>query len=137
MTRRLFFPLLAAPLLGGSEEALDILTALASALSEGNAIAFLKTFDRDTQGYAAIESGVTALTDQADIVCSIDILKESGDDSTRSAEVDWFMQLRSKSERGPVERRRQIVTVKLAKRNKKWKIVAFDPATILAPLTVS
>ncbi|MDQ6698709.1 MAG: hypothetical protein M3Z36_00820 [Acidobacteriota bacterium] len=136
MTRRSFLPVLAAPLLAGSEEALEILTALASALSEGNPIAFLQAFDRDMQGYASIEASVTALTSQTDIVCSIEILKEGGDDSTRSAEVDWFMQLRSKSERGPVERRRQIITVKVAKRNKKWKIVAFDPAAILAPQTV-
>ncbi len=136
MTRRCFLPVLAAPLLAGSEDAMDILTAVASALSEGNPIAFLQAFDRDMPGYTLIESNVTALTSQTDIVCSIDILKESGDDNTRSAEVDWFLQLRAKSERGPVERRRQIVTVKVGRRNKKWKIVAFDPAAILAPLTV-
>lgn len=136
MTRRLFLPFLAAPLLAGSEEALDILTVVAAALSEGNPIAFLQAFDRSMPGYANMESNVTALTSQTDIVCSIDILKEGGDDNTRSAEVDWFMQLRSKSERGPMERRRQIVTIKVAKLKKKWKIVAFDPAAILAPLTV-
>lgn len=137
MTRRWFFPMLTAPLWGGSEEALDVLTAIASALSEGNARAFLQAFDREMPGYAAIESNVTALTDQADILCSIDTLKESGDDSSRTVEVDWFIQLRSKSAGGPLERRRQIVTVKLAKRKKKWKIVGFDPAAILAVIARS
>ncbi len=145
MTRRAFLPLpgvallaevFAGPMLADSEEAQELLAAMASALSEGNAIAFLSALDRDMPGYASIESSVTALTDQTDIVCSIDTLKEGGDDNIRSAEVDWFMQLRSKAGTGPVERRRRIVTVKLAKRNKKWKIVAFDPAEILAPLTV-
>jgi len=134
VTRRILIATLATPLFAGSQEVLDTLTAIASALSAGNAIAFLKPFDRGMPEYDYFSSNAIALVEQAEIVCSIDILTESGDDENRSAKLDWLLQLQPKAPNARMERRRRIVTVQLSKRGGKWKIVAFDPMSIVAPM---
>ncbi|MDQ6665739.1 MAG: hypothetical protein M3Z23_15270 [Acidobacteriota bacterium] len=134
MTRRVLLATLTTPLFAGSQEVLDTLTAIASALSAGNAIAFLKPFDRGMPEFDEFSGNVIALVDQAEIICSIDILTESGDDENRTAKLDWLLQLKPNAPNARLERRRQIVTVQLSKRGGKWKIVAFDPMSILAPM---
>ncbi|MDQ2900225.1 MAG: hypothetical protein M3Y07_10535 [Acidobacteriota bacterium] len=134
MTRRLLLVTLTAPLFAESQEVLDTLTAIASALSAGNAIAFLKPFDRGMPEFDYFSSNVIALVDQAEIVCSIDILTESGDDENRSAKLDWLLQLKPKAPNARMERRRRIVTAQFHKSGGKWKIVAFDPMSVLAPM---
>ncbi|MDQ6707398.1 MAG: hypothetical protein M3Z85_15650 [Acidobacteriota bacterium] len=137
MTRRVLLATLAAPLFAGSQEVLDTLTAIASALSAGNAIAFLKPFDRGMPEFEYFSSNVIALVDQAEIVCSIEILTDSGDDENRSVKLDWLLQLKPNAPNARMERRRQIVTVELRKRGGKWKIVAFDPMSILTPMKLA
>jgi len=105
---------------------------MASALSEGNGLAFLDHVDHAMPDYGKLEKYILALAAQNEVMSSIDVLKEEGDGHTRTAELDWFLQIRSREQSGPLERRRQIVKCRL-ERQKKWKVMAIEPVSFFAP----
>jgi len=128
---------LAAPLLADTrQEILDLITELASALSEGNGLAFLDHIDRAMPDYQKLEQSILALTQQNEVSAAIDILKQEGDDRTQTVELDWLMQIRSREDSGPIERRRETVKCRAERKKKNWKIVSLDPIALFAPPAV-
>jgi hypothetical protein len=128
---------LAAPLFGDTrQEIMDLLAALASALSESNGLAFLDRIDHAMPDYHQLESNILALTEQNEVSASVDILKQEGDDHSQWLEVDWFLQIRAREQSGPLERRRETVKCRVERQRKKWKIVFLQPITLFAPLRV-
>jgi len=115
------------------QSVIDLFTAIAAALSEGNAVAFLKPFDRAMKDYPKLEADIVALTAQVDVQSSIDFLKDEGDDQARTVELDWFLETRSRQDTGPLERRRERVTCRLARDKKSWKITSLDPVELFRP----
>jgi len=134
IARRAFLLALAAPLVADArQEILDLFTDMASALSEGNGFAFLTHIDHSMPDYEKFQQNILALVDQAEVLSAIDLLKDEGDDRTRSVEVDWFLQIRSREQSGPLVRRREIVNCRLARAKKKWKVTSLDPVSLFAP----
>lgn len=134
IARRAFLAVLAAPLFADTrQEIFDLFTTMASALSEGNGLAFLDHVDHAMPDYGKLEKYILALAAQNEVMSSIDVLKEEGDDHTQTAELDWFLQIRSREQGGPLERRRQIVRCRLERLKKKWKVMAIDPVGFFAP----
>ena len=117
-------------------EMLDLLAALAAALSEGNGLAFLDRVDHAMPEYYKFEQNILALTEQNEVTASIDVIKQEGDDHTQTLELDWFLEIRSREETGPLERRRETVKCRVERQKKKWKIVALEPLTLFAPPAV-
>jgi len=128
---------LAAPLLADTrQEILDLITELASALSEGNGLAFLDHIDRAMPDYQKLEQSILALTEQNEVSAAIDILKQEGDDRTQTVELDWLLQIRSREDSGPIERRRETVKCRAERKKKNWKIVSLEPIALFAPPAV-
>ena len=146
-SRRVFLALLAAPLplcrpgaagaADAHQEVFDLFTEMASALSEGNALAFLKPIDRSMPDYQKLQDNVVALVAQNDLASSIEVLKEQGNEKRREVELDWFLEIRSHEIHGPYERRRKIVKCQLERDKKKWKIVALEPIDLFAPTSTT
>jgi hypothetical protein len=142
LARRSFLLALAAPwfaplIADTRQEILDLLTALASALSEGNGLAFLDRVDHAMPDYHQLEQNILALTADNEIEASIDILKQEGDDPALSLELDWYLQIRAREFNGPIERRHETVKCRLERgKKKKWKIVAIQPISFFAPPTI-
>ncbi len=123
--------LAAAPLLCAQDEpedaaSLKILTHVAEALSEDNAIEALRSFDKNSAQYRKIEAALVGLTGQFSVSSSIDFLSREGN----TLLVDWFLQLRGKADDGVLLRRRQQVAVTIA----NAKITALEPLSLFAPL---
>ncbi|MCU1275976.1 MAG: hypothetical protein JWO48_3407 [Bryobacterales bacterium] len=138
ITRRGWLIALAAPLLAPlladvRQDILDLFTAMASALSEGNGLAFLEHIDHAMPDYEKLEQNVLALVAQNEVLSSIDVLKQEGNNEEQTVELDWFLQIRSREETGPLERRRQIVKCRLRRTKKKWKVVSLEPISFFAP----
>lgn len=132
--RRAFLAVLAAPLLASTaQEVLDLFTALASALSEGNGLAFLDRLDHSMPDYDKLQRHILALTEQNEVLAAIDVIKDEGDDAARTVEVDWLLQIRSRVETGPLVRRREMVKCRLVRVKKKWKVASLSPITLFAP----
>lgn len=136
IARRAFLAALAAPLLAGAEqEVLDLFTALASALSEGNGLAFLDRVDHSMPDYEKLQRNVLALVAQNELVAAIDVLEDEGDEQARAVQVDWLLQIRSREETGTLLRRREIVKCRLERVKKKWKVASLNPVSLFAPPT--
>jgi hypothetical protein len=115
------------------QEVLDLFTSLASALSEGNGLAFLDHFDHSMPDYEQFARNILALTEQNEVTSAIDVITDEGDDQARRVAVDWLMQIRSRAESGPLVRRREIVKCRLERIKKKWKVTSLDPVSLFAP----
>lgn len=81
--------------------------------------------------YQKLVNYIGALTAGFDIVCSIDVLSNQGDDRARAVDLDWLLQLTARG--SPVARRRERVKCRLERRGKKWKITSLDPVAFFAP----
>jgi len=125
------------PLLSDTEQEItSVVSTLASALSENNPQLFLRTLDREMPDYRQIEKALTSLASDTQISCSLDLIANSGTDTSQQADLDWYMVLRSQQDQNLIERRRTKVTIKIEKRGKKWYVTAFSPLSVFAPLAL-
>jgi len=114
-------------------EVIDLFNSMLAALSDDNVPGFMAAFDRDMPDYDKLKAQITALVDEADIGSDVEPLKNEGDDTHRSVDLDWYLVIRSSVANGPSVQRRQIVHCELRKEKKHWKIVAISPLTFFAP----
>src|SRR5258708_3452162 len=92
IARRTFLAALAAPLFADTrQEIIDLFTTMATALSEGNGLAFLDHVDHAMPDYGKLEKYILALAAQNEVMSSIDLLKEEGDDLTPTPQLDCFL----------------------------------------------
>jgi len=134
MRRRLFLLTMggaASSAIGGvaradaPQQIFDLFAKIASALSDDDPAMF-QDFRRD----------LVALTDLASVTNSIEVLSDTGDETHRAEELDWFLEIVGNSDPHPVERRREVVKFRLERKGnkgKKWKIVSIDPLHFFAP----
>ena len=135
MTRRQAILMLAAVPLAAddSSDIWDLLTQVAAALGAGNASDFMQAFDRSMPGYEMLASYISGLVVEYEVHSSIDLVKEEDADSTRTAELDWILELIEQQDETNITRRRQRIICRLKKTGKKWKIVALEPISFFAP----
>jgi hypothetical protein len=126
-----FFPVLAA-----DQSPLASLANLATALSEDDSDSALEYFDSQMRAYGEIERNIEALTAQADISCSIDIVTDVEENGIHKLDLDWYMQLKSLGDDARLERRRERVLVEMHPFKGKWKITSISPLSILDPLRI-
>jgi hypothetical protein len=135
MTRRalLLVPLAARLRADSAQQVWDLFTSMASALSAGDASAFLNAFDTAMPGYEALRDGVTALLREAEVQSSIELVEEAGDDGRRTVELDWLVHIVDRQDGAVAERRRERVKCRVEKSGKKWRIAWLEPLEFFAP----
>jgi murein L,D-transpeptidase YcbB/YkuD len=133
MTRRalLLIPFAARLQADSAQQVWDLFTSMASALSEGDASAFLNAFDPAMPGYEALRVGVTALLREAEVQSSIELVEEEGDDGSRA--VDWLVHIVDRQDGAVAERRQERVKCRVEKSGKKWRIASLEPLQFFAP----
>ena len=109
------------------DDVVDLFASMAAALSEINVPQFMDAFDREMPDYDKLKGAVTALVNQAEVSSSVEPLKDEGDDTKRTVELDWFLEIRSLLPDGPVVHRREVIQCELRKEKKRWKIVSIKP----------
>lgn len=136
MRRRTLLFFAPAALAGPREDAMDVLGAMAAALSEGAADAFIRRLDPAMPHYEDVSAGVAALADRFTMLCSIVLLASSGDEAAQTLDLDWLLELRPK-EGGALVRRRERVACKLERRRKRWMVTALEPFSFFRPPELS
>lgn len=106
-------------------EILELVAPLAAALAEGDAARFMRHIASDMPGRSTLRANIQALVDQADVTSSVELRRLSNG----AAEVDWYMQVRSKATLAVLERRRTIVTVEIL----QGRIKSLAPLSHFAP----
>lgn len=115
------------------QQVFDLFTRIAGALSDDDPAMFVEAVDPDMPNFQDFRRDIVALTDLADLTNSIEVLSDTGDDTHRVEELDWFLEIVDKSQSHHLERRREVVKFKLERKGKKWKIVSIDPLHFFAP----
>jgi hypothetical protein len=116
------------------DEIVDVVGNMANALSTVNPPKFMDAVDKNMPDYDKLKSNVTALMNQTEITSSIETVNDEGDDTKRTVDLDWYLEIRSLVPDGPIERRREIIHCELARKDKKhWKIVSLKPVEFFAP----
>jgi hypothetical protein len=111
----------------------DLFASMASALANDNAAGFMNGFDKNMPDYGKLSSYIEGLIAQAEVTSSIDPTSDEGDDSKRSVDLDWTLQIRSRELSGPLVQREQTVHAELVKQKKHWRIVSITPLDFFAP----
>ena len=136
MTRRLLLLLVPMARPWGADparEVWDLLTQVASALSERDPAAFLEAFDPAMPGYRDLRDNITALLRNADVQSAIELESDEGNGQSRTMELDWLLRIRPEADATAYTRRQQRVKCRLEKTGKKWRIVSFEPLALFAP----
>jgi len=107
------------------DDVIDLFTSMAAALSEINVPQFMDAVDKDMPDYDKLKIGVTALVRQADVSSSVEPLSDEGDDTKRTVDLDWYLEVLLPDNQ--LVRRREVVHCELRKEKKHWKIVALKP----------
>ena len=109
----------------GRTDALDAVEPLASALSDGDAGAFMARIPQDAPNYSELAANVRALVAQTRTTSSVTVLKVG----SGAADLDWYLEIRSRATDMSLERRRSIVRIEFAGR----KLRRIEPAGFFAP----
>ena len=115
------------------QQVFDLFSKIAAALSDDDPAMFVEAVDPNMPHFADFRRDVVALTDLADLTNSIEVLSDTGDDTHRAEELDWYLEIVGKSNPHPMEQRREVVKFRLERKGKKWKIVSIDPLHFFAP----
>ena len=117
MLRRAIVLALPAALLPADErtDALDAIAPLAAALSNGDAGALLQAIPKDAR---ELRTSQTALIARAEITSSVEVVSAAKD----SAELDWYLEIRSRGTQTVFDRRRGKVEI----RHRRRKLLSLD-----------
>ena len=115
---------------------MSVLATLSASLSTNNASGALSVLDKQMPGYSGIEGNIEALTSQDDIATTIDVVSDDETAGVHKLDLDWFLQLTSRTNSNQLERRRVRVRVEMRQIKGKWKITAIEPVSIFDPLRV-
>ena len=97
---------------------MEVLRAVAEALANRDADAFLDQFDPKMPQYDTLRTEILELVGTAqDIGSTIDIIMMDGN----TVELDWLLKIDTD------KARRQIVKCQVEKQGKKWKITRLEP----------
>jgi hypothetical protein len=110
------------------------IASLANSLSENDGPGALSIFSSGIKDYGEISGDLDALTGQTDVLCAIDIVADNETAGIHKLDTDWYLQLKSRADSGPTERRRERVQLQLELIKEKWRITAISPLEILAPI---
>jgi hypothetical protein len=118
-------------------DVVDLFASMTSALSDDNPAGFMAAFDKNMPDYGKLKDFIGALVVQAEITSHVDPIKDEGDESKRSVDLDWTMQIRSRETSGPMIEREQTIHAELVKQKKHWRIVSISPIDFFAPAKFS
>ena len=112
---------------------LDLVGSMASALSENSAPGFLATFDKAMPGYDHLHEAIPALLDQGEITSSVEPLRDDGDETKRTVDLDWYLEIHNPDATAPVIRRREVIHCRVEKHGKYWRVTSIDPVSFFDP----
>jgi len=109
-------------------DVIEAVTPLAAALSEGDADAFSRRIPDSLPNRPRLIDNIRGLIGQAEITCSVRLVNiEDG-----RAELDWLMDLRSRSTQSLLERRKGPVFVTV----RDHTVTSLDPVEFFKPVEI-
>jgi hypothetical protein len=142
LSAALFFLSAAQAVPDPHDDVMEVFSKMAAALTSdldqpggargGNASEFMSAVSKEMPDYDTLEANVNALVRDAEVSSTIKPLTEDDQGETYKIDLDWFMQIRSLEQDGPIVQRREIVHCELRKEKKHWKIISLKPLDFFA-----
>lgn len=114
-------------------DVVDLFASMASALSDDNAPGFMKSVDRNTPDYESLQSRVAALVQTSEIANSVELLKDEGSGTKRNVDLDWYLELRSRTPGGPLVHKREVIHCVIEKQGRRWRVTSLQPGAFFEP----
>jgi hypothetical protein len=115
-------------------ETREVLAAFAGALANDNVQDALTNVSKSLHDYDIFARNLRALLQQNDVTSSISPVSNEGDDQKRVLQLDWYLEIRSKSgELGLVRRRENVRCTVERSPKKKWMLTAIEPSRLFEP----
>ena len=117
----------------------DLISGAAMALNSSNEdrprnpAEFLGAFDPKMPGYADLVQNINGLTRLGPIECSVELLTNTGDDRSRTVEVDWSLQVVDQQTGISALSREQHMKFQTAWDGKHWRIAGLTPIDFFKP----
>ena len=115
----------------------DLFGSAAAALVEVNVPKFMSVFEKNMPDYEKLKTEVETLTNQSEVSSSIEPIKNEGDARKRSVDLDWYLEIRSLLQDGPIVHRREVIHCELEKDKKGWRIISLKPVDFFAPAALA
>ena len=115
----------------------SLIGSMTDALAEVNAAGFMAAFDKNMPGFEQLKTDVEAMVNQAEVSSSVEPIKNEGNDTKRAVDLDWYLEIRSLLQDGPIVRRREVIHCELEKEKNRWKIVSLKPIDFFAPANLA
>jgi hypothetical protein len=109
-----------------NSDILEIFAPLASALSDGDALAFMRPIDKSMPDRAKLSDNVNALIAESTVTSSVELIRIEGD----KVELDWSMQIKTRGATGVSAQREQTVTARISS---KKRILEIGPIEFFGP----
>lgn len=109
-----------------------VLAEMATDLSAGNAAGFLRHVEAGVPFFASLRANVVELTNLGEVSSSVDLVSLSEVEGVQRAKVDWYLQVRGKSDAAVVLQRRELLRIDFASKKKKWKVQGMEPLKFFA-----
>jgi hypothetical protein len=124
IARRAIFALFFA---GAEDDIRNLLASMATDLSAGNISGFLKATDKNLAARDELRQQLVGLTSAYDINSSVQVQTSSGGDEQQTAQVDWYISGRSRSDNSISIQRREVLAIDFKRINKRWLVTRIEP----------
>lgn len=118
-----------------ADQAQDIrarIDQIATALTAGNPAEAMIPFDKSYPGYARLSSYFAGLTGAFQVENEVSVTDEEDTSTESKVTIDWSLTLTDLGSNATIQRT-AVVTAKLVRKGREWKIVAFAPIDIFNP----
>jgi hypothetical protein len=111
----------------------DLFDNAAQALGDGNPAGFMTAFDASMPGIAKLRADVAELARVNDVRSTVEWTANEGDGQSRTARLNWQLDISERGGASAVTHRRAQVECRLKKEGAAWRIVSFTPTGLFAP----
>jgi hypothetical protein len=115
-----------------ARDVLEVINRVAASLTDGDPSDALSQFSKTYASYDKLREYFSGLTDAFQISNEADVLDELDKPDESSLVLQWSLNLTSKDSNENL-RRREEVHARLVRKNHRWEIVDFSPATLFDP----
>ncbi len=105
---------------------------IATALTAGNAAEAMIPFDKSYPDYARLSGYLTGMTGAFQVENEVSVTNEEDTLTESKVSIDWSLTLTDLGSNATIQRT-AVITAKLVRKDREWKIVRFAPIGIFNP----
>jgi hypothetical protein len=111
------------------DEMRAVLASMATDLSAGNIAGFMSLVSKEMAERDVLGKDLEGLISAYDVNSSIELQNVEG----QTAQVDWYLALRSRSDNAVAVQRREVIAITFTQVKKRWRVASFSKPDFFRP----